>query len=104
MSIPGSGRSSGEGNGDALQYSYWANPMDRGAGQATVHQVTKKLDATYGLSNNILGGMMRRQSNRDSQCQVDGSALGSAAEWVLPAGKLKAPELQRQSESSSRTG
>ena len=31
-SIPGSGRSPGEGNGNLLQYSYLGNPMDRGAG------------------------------------------------------------------------
>ena len=30
-SIPGSGRSPGEGNGNPLQYSYLENPMDRGA-------------------------------------------------------------------------
>ena len=29
--IPGSGRSSGEGNGTTLQYSCLENPMDRGA-------------------------------------------------------------------------
>ena len=29
--IPGSGRSSGEGNGNPLQYSCLENPMDRGA-------------------------------------------------------------------------
>ena len=29
-SIPGSGRSSGEGNGNPLQYSCLGNPMDRG--------------------------------------------------------------------------
>ena len=28
-SIPGSGRSPGEGNGNPLQYSYLENPMDR---------------------------------------------------------------------------
>ena len=31
-SIPGSGRSPGEGNGNALQYSCLENPMDRDAG------------------------------------------------------------------------
>ena len=36
-SIPGLGRSPGEGNGNPLQYSYLKNPMDRGAWQATVH-------------------------------------------------------------------
>ena len=40
-SIPGSGRSPGEGNGNPLQHSCWENPMDRGAWQATVHGVTK---------------------------------------------------------------
>ena len=36
-SIPGSGRSPGEGNGNPLQYPYLENPMDRGAWWATVH-------------------------------------------------------------------
>ena len=40
-SIPGSGRSPGEGNGNPFQYSYLENPMDRGAWWATVHGVTK---------------------------------------------------------------
>ena len=31
-SIPGLGRSPGEGNGNPLQCSYLENPMDRGAG------------------------------------------------------------------------
>ena len=36
-SIPGSGKSPGEGNGKPLQYSCLENPMDRGAWQAIVH-------------------------------------------------------------------
>ena len=40
-SIAGSGRSPGEGNGSPLQYSCPENPMDRRAGWATVHRVTK---------------------------------------------------------------
>ena len=40
-SIPGWGRSPGEGNGNPLQYSYLENPMDRGAWRATVHRVTE---------------------------------------------------------------
>ena len=39
--IPGSGRASGGGNGNPLQYSCLDNPMDRGAWQATVHAVPK---------------------------------------------------------------
>ena len=40
-SIPGLGRSPGEGNGNTLQYSCLENPTDRGAWQATVHGVAK---------------------------------------------------------------
>ena len=40
-SIPGSGKSPGEGNGNPLHYSLLGNPMDRGAWQAIVHRVTK---------------------------------------------------------------
>ena len=40
-SIPGLGRSLGEGNGYPLQYSCLENSMDIGAWQATVHGVTK---------------------------------------------------------------
>ena len=40
-SIPGSGRSPGEGNGNPLQYSCLENSMDGGAWQAIVHGVTK---------------------------------------------------------------
>ena len=36
-SIPGSGRSPGEGNDYPLQYSCLENSTDRGAWQATVH-------------------------------------------------------------------
>ena len=40
--IPGSGRSSGEGNGYTLQYSCLENSMARGAWWATVHGVSKR--------------------------------------------------------------
>ena len=40
-SIPGSGRSPGEGNGNPLQYSCLENSMDGEAWWATVHGVTK---------------------------------------------------------------
>ena len=40
-SIPGSGRSPGEGNGNPLQYSCLENLMDGGAWWATVHGVAK---------------------------------------------------------------
>ena len=39
-SIPASGRSTGEGNSNSLQYSSLGNPMERGAWRAAVHGVT----------------------------------------------------------------
>ena len=45
-SIPGSGRSSGGGNGNPLQYSCLENPMDRGAWPTTVHRGHNELDMT----------------------------------------------------------
>ena len=41
-SIPGWGRSPGEGNGNPLQYSCLENSMDRGAWRVTVHGVAKR--------------------------------------------------------------
>ena len=40
-SVPGLGRSPGEGNGNPLQYSCLENSMDGGAWQATVHGITR---------------------------------------------------------------
>ena len=49
-SIRGSGRSSGEGNSNPLQYSCLGNPMDRGAWQATTHRVAES-DTTEATSH-----------------------------------------------------
>ena len=45
-SIPGSGKSPGEGNSNPFQYSCLGNPMERGAWWATVHGVAKESDLT----------------------------------------------------------
>ena len=52
-SVPGSGRSPREGNGNLLEYSCQENPMDRGAQQATVLGVVE-LDTTEQLNNSRL--------------------------------------------------
>ena len=54
-SIPGSGKSLGEGNGNPHQYSFLENPMDGGAWWATVHGVAKSRtrlsDFTHSLTH-----------------------------------------------------
>ena len=69
-SIPGSGRSPGEGNGNPLQYSCLENPMDRGAWWATVHGVaesrTRLSDFTslhFTSSSTNLNGMGNKLNN-----------------------------------------
>ena len=46
-SIPGSGRSPGEENGNPLQYSCLRSPMNRGVWWATVHGIVKESDTTW---------------------------------------------------------
>ena len=48
--IPGSGRPTGGGNGNPLQYSCLENPMDRGLWQAAVHGVAQSLTGLKRLS------------------------------------------------------
>ena len=48
--IPGPGRSSGEGNGNLLQYSCLGNPMDRGTWRAAVHGAAKESNMTEWLN------------------------------------------------------
>ena len=62
-SIPGSGRSPGEGNGNPLHYYCLENPMDSGAWQATVHGVekswTRLSDFTFTFKELYVGSPQR---------------------------------------------
>ena len=62
-SIPGSGRSPGEGNGNPLQFCCLENPMDRGAWYATVHGVTKSRTRLRNLNLLIYAVYKRPTSN-----------------------------------------
>ena len=52
-SIPGLGRSPGEGNGNRLQYSCLENFMERGAWWATIYGVAKESDTTEWLTHHF---------------------------------------------------
>ena len=74
-SLPGSGRSPGEGNGNPLQYSCLENPMDGGSWQSTVPGVAKSRtrlsDFTYSEYTHgravIFKPPFRRSSGEHSQ-------------------------------------
>ena len=55
VSIPGLGRSQGEGHGNLLKYSCLENPMDRGGWWATVHWVAKSWTQVKRLNTHTLG-------------------------------------------------
>ena len=64
-SIPGLGSSSGEGNGNPLQYACLENPMDGGAWRATVHRVTKSRTRLKQFSTHTF---MRLYVSHSSEC------------------------------------
>ena len=53
-SIPGLGKSPGEGHGNQLQYSSLENPMNRGAWQAIVHEVAQSRTRLKRLTTHTL--------------------------------------------------
>ena len=53
-SLPGWGRSPGEGIGNPLQYSYWDNSMDRGAWRAILNGVAKESGTTEHAHTHML--------------------------------------------------
>ena len=59
--ITGSGGSPGEGNGYPLQYSCLENAMDRGARQATVHEVSESnmTEATWPTGEGVFPPRLR---------------------------------------------
>ena len=73
--IPGSGRSSGEGNGNPLQYSCLENPMDRGAWWAAVHGVAQ--------SRTLLKRLSMHASRRLAESLSAESSLSSSKTAVF---------------------
>ena len=92
-SIPGSGRSPGEGNDNPLQCSCLENPMDRGAWQATVHGVAKRRtrlsDFTFTFSEEELNTYSNKYGhNRASRVALVVKNPPANAEDVRKAGSI----------------
>ena len=97
-SIPGSGISSGGGNGNPLQYFCLENSMDRGAWQATIPRVAKSWTHTQhhaqskgdhcGLCRNIRVSLvenpMRCNQSSPSSTQLEGRPMGSKEDPAQP--------------------
>ena len=58
-SMPGSGRSPGEGHGNLLQYSCPENPMDRGAWWASVHRAAQSWTQLKQLCTHTLDNILK---------------------------------------------
>ena len=73
-SIPGSGRSPGEGNGNPLQYSCLENPMEGGAWWATIPGVTKSRTRLNNFTSlhfiPITRGFPRSSVGKESACNA----------------------------------
>ena len=70
-SIPGSGRSPGEGNGNPLQYSCLENPMDKGSLVGYSPQGHKESDMTEGLHFHFVCLRQKLMISKFSKFQVD---------------------------------
>ena len=64
--------SSGEGNGNPLQYSCLENPMDRGAWQATVHETSKNQTrlSDYRANGNLAPFCIRKSKERKKKYYI----------------------------------
>ena len=69
-SIPGLGRSPGEGNGNPLQYSCLENSMDRGFWWATVYGITRSQTRLSNFHSQFVDGCLFTVSLQDRRGEV----------------------------------
>ena len=85
-SIPGLGRSPGEGNGNPLQYSCLENPTDGGAWWATAHGVAKSRTRLSDFTSQVISTQVVRVSPCEKYCskpQGDSWVLLAKAFFIL---------------------
>ena len=89
-SIPGLGRSPGEGNGTPLQYSCLENPMDRGAWWVTIHGVSKSWTRLSNFIYHLLSRDALEKSSESRMCETY-----ERAARIAHYGELKSPSTKR---------
>ena len=89
-SVPGLGRSPGEGNSTPVQYPCLENSMDRGAWWATVHRVAKALDTTERLSTHKLLTWGKQKHSAEPQVlMVQAHSFSQNLEVLSTLGKFQ---------------
>ena len=83
-SIPGLGRSPGEGNGNPLQYSCLENPMDGGAWWAAVHGVAQSQTRLMQLSSSSV--CIAEGNGNPLQCSCLENPRDGGAWWAAAYG------------------
>ena len=104
-SIPGLGRSPGEGHGNPLQYSRLENPMDRGAWRATVHRVAKsQMQLSDKTTSNSKGPQRQQAAESDLVPNPPGSRHTSThhAAWRHPEPRYGFSEARESKAVPSR--
>ena len=103
-SIPGSGRSPGEENGNPFQYSCLGNPMDRGAWWAAAHMVAKsrtQLSMLHSCISPVLVTQLCPPLCDPMDCTLPGSSVPwipqeRILEWVaIPASRVSSQPRNR---------
>ena len=85
-STPGSGRLSGGGHGNSLQYPCLENPLDRGAWWAAVHRVTKSQTQLkrLGMRPCRLPAFFWKVANAERDCVIMGRLLELLCTLIFP--------------------
>ena len=97
-SIPGSGRSPGEGNGNPLQYSCLENSMDGGALWTTVHGVTKSRTGLSDFTSLHLNpiSMSSEEDGKEDLMHRRGHGKTEAETGGMQPRTKKHPELEEE--------
>ena len=104
--IPGVGSSSGEGNGNPLQYSCLTNPTDRGTWGAIVHAVEKGSDVTKLLNNefftSLIAWVLWLPSRHSSEAENHHRVIDLINQLIFPCSNSNVGETEKRHRKEER--